>query len=169
MASAGGIRNTRPTTSRAVFSSLPALSSRRPKDEQKILKCSSRKKPCRKNRVDLEVEQAVVDFTFEQPAFGQLRVSNELRKRGVFISPELALPGTVKNPRFHLYTIVVYERCFRLSREAFVALLAHEIAHSVVEKNNHHENEAAVDKTIISWGFEKELAKFHKEREKYNL
>lgn len=47
----------------------------------------SRKKPCRKNRVDPEVEQAVVDFTFEQPAFGQLRVSNELRKRGVFISP----------------------------------------------------------------------------------
>jgi transposase InsO family protein len=47
----------------------------------------SRKKPCHKNRVDPEVEQAVVDFTFEQPAFGQLRVSNELRKRGVFISP----------------------------------------------------------------------------------
>ena len=47
----------------------------------------SRKKPCRKNRVDQEVENAVVDFTFEQPAFGQLRVSNELRKRGVFISP----------------------------------------------------------------------------------
>jgi hypothetical protein len=47
----------------------------------------SRKKPCRKNRVDSEVEQAVVDFTFEQPAFGQLRVSTELRKCGVFISP----------------------------------------------------------------------------------
>ena len=47
----------------------------------------SRKKPCHKNRVDPEVEKAVIEFTFEQPAFGQLRVSNELRKRGVFISP----------------------------------------------------------------------------------
>jgi transposase InsO family protein len=47
----------------------------------------SRKKPCHKNRVDPEVEKAVIEFTFEQAAFGQLRVSNELRKRGVFISP----------------------------------------------------------------------------------
>ena len=40
-----------------------------------------------KNRVDPAVEQAVLDFAFEQPACGQLRVSNELRKRGVFVSP----------------------------------------------------------------------------------
>ena len=40
-----------------------------------------------KNRVDPAVEQAVLDFAFEQPAYGQLRVSNELRKRGVFVSP----------------------------------------------------------------------------------
>ena len=47
----------------------------------------SRKKPIIKNRVDERVEQAVVDFAIEQPAFGQLRVSNELKKRGVFVSP----------------------------------------------------------------------------------
>jgi hypothetical protein len=28
----------------------------------------------------------VVAFAVEQPAFGQVRVSNELRKRGVFVS-----------------------------------------------------------------------------------
>jgi len=47
----------------------------------------SRRKPVLKNRVDPEIEQAVVDVAFEQPAFGQVRVSNELRKRNLFISP----------------------------------------------------------------------------------
>ena len=47
----------------------------------------SRKKPCMKNRVDPDVEKAVVDMAFEQPAYGQLRVSNELRKLGILVSP----------------------------------------------------------------------------------
>ena len=47
----------------------------------------SRKKPIPKNRVDPEIEAAVVAMVTEQPAYGQLRVSNELKKRGVFISP----------------------------------------------------------------------------------
>lgn len=47
----------------------------------------SRKKPVLKNRIDVSIENAVIEFAFEQPAYGQLRVSNELRKRGVFISP----------------------------------------------------------------------------------
>ncbi len=47
----------------------------------------SRRKPCPKNRVEEAIEQAVVAFALEKPAFGQLRVSNELRKQGMFISP----------------------------------------------------------------------------------
>lgn len=46
----------------------------------------SRSKPILKNRVAPEIEQAVVEFATEQPAYGQQRVSNELRKRGVHVS-----------------------------------------------------------------------------------
>jgi hypothetical protein len=34
-----------------------------------------------------EIEQAVVDMAIENPAFGQVRVANELTKRGQFVSP----------------------------------------------------------------------------------
>lgn len=47
----------------------------------------SRKKPILKNRVEAHVEKAVVDFAIDKPAYGQLRVSNELKKQGVFVSP----------------------------------------------------------------------------------
>src|ERR1044071_3192411 len=46
----------------------------------------SRKKPVLKNRVEEHIEAAVVQMAFEKPAFGQLRTSNELKKRGLFIS-----------------------------------------------------------------------------------
>ncbi len=45
-----------------------------------------RRVPNLKNRVDEKTEQAVVSYAIEQPAHGQVRVSNELRKRGVFVS-----------------------------------------------------------------------------------
>lgn len=48
----------------------------------------SRRKPNYKNRVPQEIEDAVVKFATEQPAYGQLRVSNELKKKGIFVSPQ---------------------------------------------------------------------------------
>ncbi len=47
----------------------------------------SRRQPNLKNRTDDATEKAIVDYAIECPAHGQARVSNELRKRGVFISP----------------------------------------------------------------------------------
>lgn len=48
---------------------------------------ANRKKPNFRNRIEESIETAVAAFALEQPAFGQVRVSNELRKRGVFVSP----------------------------------------------------------------------------------
>lgn len=47
----------------------------------------SRKKPLFKNRVPEYVEKAVIDLAVEFPAYGQLRASNELKKKGILISP----------------------------------------------------------------------------------
>jgi transposase InsO family protein len=47
----------------------------------------SRKKPCIKNRVAADVEEGVCRMAIEKPAYGQLRVANELKRQGVFISP----------------------------------------------------------------------------------
>jgi transposase InsO family protein len=47
----------------------------------------NRRKPNSKNRVDEQTEAAVVAYAVEQPAHGQVRAGNELRKRGIFISP----------------------------------------------------------------------------------
>jgi transposase InsO family protein len=46
-----------------------------------------RRRPNPKNRVDEVVEHAVLAYALENPAAGQVRVSNELRKRGTFVSP----------------------------------------------------------------------------------
>ena len=47
----------------------------------------TRRKPNLENRVDETIEKAVIELAIEFPAYGQVRASNELRKRGLFISP----------------------------------------------------------------------------------
>lgn len=46
----------------------------------------NRRVPNLKNRADEATERAVVEYAVEFPAHGQHRTSNELRKKGVFIS-----------------------------------------------------------------------------------
>jgi transposase InsO family protein len=47
----------------------------------------SRRKPLLANRTAPEVEALIVELSLEQPAFGQIRIANEVRQRGHSISP----------------------------------------------------------------------------------
>ena len=47
----------------------------------------SRRKPILRNRVEAHIEEAVIRLATDNPALGQVRVSNELKKKGLFISP----------------------------------------------------------------------------------
>ena len=47
----------------------------------------SRRKPLLANRTPPDIEALIVDLSLEQPAFGQIRIANEMRQRGHSISP----------------------------------------------------------------------------------
>jgi hypothetical protein len=47
----------------------------------------SRKNPNYKNRIEPIIEKAAIDIAYEQPAWGQTRAANELKTRGLSISP----------------------------------------------------------------------------------
>jgi transposase InsO family protein len=51
------------------------------------LKEISRSKPLLKNRIDKEIEEVVMAYAVQQPAHGQQRASNELRKKGTTVAP----------------------------------------------------------------------------------
>jgi transposase InsO family protein len=47
----------------------------------------TKRKPILRNRVEPRIEHAIVDLAIEQPAYGQVRVANELKGRGMTVSP----------------------------------------------------------------------------------
>jgi len=47
----------------------------------------TRRKPLLANRTAPETEALILDLSLEQPAFGQIRIANEVRNRGLSISP----------------------------------------------------------------------------------
>ncbi|KWT76399.1 hypothetical protein [Candidatus Magnetominusculus xianensis] len=51
----------------------------------------SGKKPNFNNK---EIERAVIEFVIENPAYGQLRASNELKKKYRLVTVEAKLDGT---------------------------------------------------------------------------
>lgn len=57
----------------------------------------SRSKPLLKNRIDPAIEQAVIAYAVDQPAHGQLRASNELRRKGISVSPSTVRAAWLRN------------------------------------------------------------------------
>jgi transposase InsO family protein len=53
---------------------------------EEALQDLSKRKPNPKNRVPEHIEEAVIAYAIECPAFGQWRAANELNKRGVLVS-----------------------------------------------------------------------------------
>ena len=53
----------------------------------------SRKKPVIKNRVEERIEQAVVQMAIDNPALGQVRVSNERARKAYSYLPEECAPS----------------------------------------------------------------------------
>ena len=47
----------------------------------------SRKKPRYRNRISEDIEKQILDYSLQRPAYGQVRVSNELKQKNVIVSP----------------------------------------------------------------------------------
>jgi len=47
----------------------------------------TRRKPLLANRTPPEVEAVMIELSLQQPAFGQIRLANEVRKHGRSLSP----------------------------------------------------------------------------------
>ncbi len=56
-----------------------------------------RKKPIIADRVDPVVEKVVLDMAIEYLAYGQLRVSNELKRNGIMVSPGVVRSIWIRN------------------------------------------------------------------------
>jgi transposase InsO family protein len=54
---------------------------------EEALRELSRRKPILKNRIAAQIEEAIVALAWQEPTWGQVRVANELAKRGMSVSP----------------------------------------------------------------------------------
>lgn len=115
------------------------------KGGEEALREISRKKPLLKNRVPEATEKAVINIAVEYPAYGQLRASNELKKRGILVSSSGVRSVWVRHDlftfkkRLKALEAKVLQDGIILTEEQLVALekaRAHKEAHGEIE--THH-------------------------------
>lgn len=70
------------------FQEIPFIGTNQPMNKEGVeaLWDVSRRKPNKRNRVDEAIEEEIIRLSFEYPAYGQVRIKNELAKKGMKIS-----------------------------------------------------------------------------------
>jgi transposase InsO family protein len=100
----------------------------------------SRRKSNHKNRVAPEVEAEVVNMGIEFPAYGQLRASNELKKRAILISP-----AGVRSVWMRHGLETKKKRLARLEEKAAQEGIVYTEAQLAALEQNHRERESCPD------------------------
>ena len=104
-----------------------------------------RRKPNLRNRIGPKVEQAVIDYALEAPAQGQVRASNELRKRGISVSPTGVRGAWLRN------NLACFRDRLRALEEKMAAegLMLTESQLAALEKKRHDDEAAGEIETAI--------------------
>ncbi len=130
----------------------------------------NRRVPNLKNRVDEAIEQAVVKFALDNPAFGQVRVSKELRKQGIFVSAggvrSIWLRHHLANFKQRLIALekLVAEQGIILSETQVQALERKKKMRLPVVKLKQHTLAILAHKILSMWATSKEWAVFINKR-----
>jgi hypothetical protein len=98
---------------------------------------------------DFDKVQSEVGFVLEDPAVDPFAVNIPAPT-----GPDRLSPGS--ESKIGKDVVVFFRNCLRLSPDALIGLVAHELAHSFVNGEDDIEDEALVDAKARSWGFERE-------------
>jgi hypothetical protein len=128
-----------------------------------LLNTPSRK---RFNTALVTVLHRLPDDAFDQVYDDVWFVVQEPTYRALNVPYSRILPASQYEREFKIHQVVIFNTTFDLSDEAIVGIIAHELAHSIVEYPDHFQNESAADGLVKTWGFERQLGELVTNRRK---